>query len=192
MLDNARPHWRLSGRELLLIALFWTSLATLSAVNRLLDPRAYGLRVMSPAGPILLTFIESWIWAAFTPGIFWLSSRFSLERSSHWLMRVLLLLAIGLVIGVTVYALLELSRLEIFGMPVTPRRRGGPPPLWVPFAGAARFRFLNQFLVYLSILAVGWAREYFGPWIVRRLRGRSSGDGVQPKRPTPSHPRASL
>ena len=39
---------------------------------------------------------------------------------------------------------------------------------------------------------IGWAREYFGPWIVRRLRGRSSGDGIEPKRPTPSHPRASL
>ena len=31
---------------------------------------------------------------------------------------------------------------------------------------------------------VSWAREYFGPWIVRRLRKRSSGDGVTPKRPT--------
>ena len=31
---------------------------------------------------------------------------------------------------------------------------------------------------------VSWAREYFGPWIVRRLRKQSSGDGVSPKRPT--------
>jgi lysophospholipase L1-like esterase len=31
---------------------------------------------------------------------------------------------------------------------------------------------------------VAWAREYFGPWILRRIRHRSSGDGVQPKRPT--------
>ena len=28
-----------------------------------------------------------------------------------------------------------------------------------------------------------WAREYFGPWIVRRLRRRSSGDGISAKRP---------
>lgn len=28
-----------------------------------------------------------------------------------------------------------------------------------------------------------WAREHFAPWILRRLRGRSSGDGVTPKRP---------
>lgn len=31
---------------------------------------------------------------------------------------------------------------------------------------------------------IGWAREYFGPWILRRIRHQSSGDGVEPKRPT--------
>ena len=28
-----------------------------------------------------------------------------------------------------------------------------------------------------------WVREYVGPWVGRRLRGRSSGDAVQAKRP---------
>lgn len=31
---------------------------------------------------------------------------------------------------------------------------------------------------------VGWAREHLAPWIVRRVRQRSSGDGVAPKRPS--------
>lgn len=30
-----------------------------------------------------------------------------------------------------------------------------------------------------------WAREYFVPWVLRRLRHQSSGDGVTAKRPTP-------
>jgi lysophospholipase L1-like esterase len=30
---------------------------------------------------------------------------------------------------------------------------------------------------------VAWARRYFAPWVVRRLRGRSSGDGRVAKRP---------
>jgi lysophospholipase L1-like esterase len=30
-----------------------------------------------------------------------------------------------------------------------------------------------------------WAREHFGPWILRRLRRQSSGDGITPKRPLP-------
>lgn len=29
-----------------------------------------------------------------------------------------------------------------------------------------------------------WAKEYAAPWVQRRLQGRSSGDEVQPKRPT--------
>ncbi|TRW45385.1 SGNH/GDSL hydrolase family protein [Georgenia yuyongxinii] len=32
---------------------------------------------------------------------------------------------------------------------------------------------------------LGWVRQYAGPWAVRRLRGRSSGDARQPKRPEP-------
>jgi lysophospholipase L1-like esterase len=30
-----------------------------------------------------------------------------------------------------------------------------------------------------------WLRQYVGPWVGRRLRGQSSGDTVQPKRPRP-------
>ena len=29
-----------------------------------------------------------------------------------------------------------------------------------------------------------WTREFLGPWVHRRVTGRSSGDGVRPKRPT--------
>ena len=71
---SSRPNWRISSRELLLIFLFWTSLATISTVNRLLDPRAFGLREVT-SGPIVITYLESWIWAALTPAIFWLSSQ---------------------------------------------------------------------------------------------------------------------
>jgi lysophospholipase L1-like esterase len=31
-----------------------------------------------------------------------------------------------------------------------------------------------------------WARRYLAPWVGRRLRGASSGDGMGPKRPQPS------
>ncbi|MFR9728539.1 SGNH/GDSL hydrolase family protein [Saccharopolyspora sp. MS10] len=34
---------------------------------------------------------------------------------------------------------------------------------------------------------IQWAREHLAPWIVRRLRGRSSGDGRGPKRPELDH-----
>src|SRR5947208_6038446 len=88
------PHEKLSGRELILIFAFWTFLATLSSVNRFLDPRGSGFRVMSPVGPIALEYIGSWIWAALTPLIFRLSTRFTLERSK-WMTRIPLLILIG-------------------------------------------------------------------------------------------------
>lgn len=31
---------------------------------------------------------------------------------------------------------------------------------------------------------IGWAREYLVPWVLRRIRHQSSGDGVSPKRPS--------
>ncbi len=33
---------------------------------------------------------------------------------------------------------------------------------------------------------IGWAREYLVPWVVRRIRHQSSGDGLSAKRPTAS------
>ncbi len=35
---------------------------------------------------------------------------------------------------------------------------------------------------------IGWAREYLLPWVVRRIRHQSSGDGISPKRPTLTGP----
>ncbi len=33
---------------------------------------------------------------------------------------------------------------------------------------------------------MGWAREYLLPWVIRRIRHQSSGDGITPKRPEAS------
>lgn len=36
---------------------------------------------------------------------------------------------------------------------------------------------------------IGWAREYLVPWVLRRARHQSSGDGITAKRPTPGRTR---
>lgn len=33
---------------------------------------------------------------------------------------------------------------------------------------------------------MGWAREFLVPWVIRRVRHQSSGDGISPKRPNPT------
>lgn len=137
----------LSRRELLLIFLFWTSLAVLSSVNRMIDPRGIGYRGISPAGSITLEFVESWLWAAITPFVFWLAARFTLDRARR-VLRAALLLAIGLVIAIIVYFILAFARAQIFN-------------LEQPLREIGRFRFVNHFLVYLGVLTAGFARVYF-------------------------------
>lgn len=149
---------RLSNRDLLLIFVFWTSLATLSAVNRLVDPRGFGFRGISPGYPIALVYIESWLWAALTPFVFRISARFPLERS-RWVTSVPLLLVIGILVAVAVYVALAFARAELFEAPVIIRR--APPTIFSPIRELGRFRFLNHFFVYIAVLIAGYAREYF-------------------------------
>ena len=149
-----QSHSRLSGRELLLIFVFWTALASLSALNQLLDPRGFGFRLMSPAAPIAMAYVESWLWAALTIPIFSLTSLLSGTRS-RWLVRIPLLLILGLAVSLIIYFILGYVRSEIFEVP----RRGVPG--FQPLREIGRFRFANQLLVYGAVLAAGFAREYF-------------------------------
>jgi two-component system, LytTR family, sensor kinase len=151
-----RPTYaRLSSRELLLIFAFWTFIATLSAVNRALDPRGFGFRLSSPAGSIVLEYIESWIWAVITPVVFLVTQRFPLERS-RWMVRVGALLLIGIVIAIAVDLAMDLARIQVLAN--IPSRR---PRVFSPAEAILRFRFLNQLLVYLAVLAAGYARNFY-------------------------------
>ncbi len=145
---------RLRPPELLAIFAFWTFLAILSAAGRLLDPRGFGFRGMSPSGPILLAFIESWLWAALTPGIFWLGGRVGLERRAL-LWRILVLVAVGVGVSIVVYLLLAVARDQVFESIAVRRRR------FRPMREIAGFRFVPQLLFYFAILAAGFARQYF-------------------------------
>jgi len=157
--ENGSGKFQLSTREIALIVLFWTSLAAVSSLNRLMGARDIGFgRVIAPTGPILLAFIEAWIWAAFTPVIFWLSSTSSEMRSRA--LRMLLLVAAGVGISIAVYLLLDVAR-GLFGPMPMRRRGGGGGVLFTPMRQIARFRFLNHLLVYGAVLAAGFAREYF-------------------------------
>jgi signal transduction histidine kinase len=145
---------RIGSRELLLIFAFWTFIATLSAVNRALDPRGFGFRLSSPAGSIALEYIESWLWAVITPGVFLLTQRFPIERS-RWA-RIGLLLLIGIGIAIAVDLTMDFARIEIFAG--VPSRR---PRVFSPSDAILRLRFVNQLIVYLAVLIAGYARNFY-------------------------------
>ena len=142
----------LRPREVVLIVVFWTFLAVLITASRLTDPRAGDRPAVPASGPILLTLFEAYLWAALTPFIFRLASRFGLTRRG-WLWRVPLLLAIGAGLALLVTVATTLVRMEVLDLPR--RGRAGPAPI------IDRFLFLNDFIMYLGVLAAGFAREYF-------------------------------
>jgi two-component system, LytTR family, sensor kinase len=143
---------RLTARERLLIFAFWTGLAILSAVNGLLNAPGF-IRVMQPTGPVVLAFLEAWLWAAVTPMIFRLSASMPPERMRRGL-RLLVLIAIGIALSITIYLIVDFTRDLI----ITPPRRGRHRS---PLEEVARFRFINQFIFYVAVLAAGYARAYF-------------------------------
>lgn len=79
---------------------------------------------------------------------------------------------------------------EVMGVSVDEDWREPLPPRLNPeamLAKAARSRAaaLTEYTDWLAArrLDARWAREYAVPWVSRRLRGVSSGDGIPPKRP---------
>ena len=159
---GGEPHrrWRLSRGELAAIAGFWALLALLSAANRVLDPRGPGPHAALPTAPLLLALFESALWALLTPLVFWLSSRASAEQARQ-VQRLLLLLAVGVLLAVCVDVASAALRAQL----IPPLRRF--PARVSPLESVRRLWFLNDLIVYLAVLAAGFAREYF-----RRYRSR--------------------
>ncbi|HET6230722.1 MAG TPA: histidine kinase, partial [Longimicrobiaceae bacterium] len=160
---STRTSFPLTRNELLLILAFWTFLAVLIAANRLVDPRGGGLRTVSPSVPVALAFAEAYLWALFTPLIFWLASRYSVERGGR-LSRGALFLIVGIVIAVFVDRSLDVIRTAVLPPPTQDRGpRFGPSP-W----SFRRLSMINDLVTYLGVLSAGLARDFSLRYRARR------------------------
>ncbi len=148
--------------DLLLIFGFWTFIALLTAANALLDPRGRSVLTWFAGAPFALAFTTSYLWAVLTPLIFWMVSRFTVERRS-WLARALLFFAVGVLVSIFVDISVGWLRVNVFH--ILPRR---PPAELTPITRITRFWFMNEFLVYVAVLAAGFARAYFLRYRARR------------------------
>jgi two-component system LytT family sensor kinase len=147
--------------DLLMIFAFWTFIALLTSANALLDPRGRGLQAVLPSAPVALAFIESYFWALLTPLVFWLASRYSIERA-HWFSRLSLFFVLGMLISIAVDVITGFLRFEVFYTPVGRLAEIGP--MW----RITHLWFINEFIVYIAILAGGVARDYFLRYRARR------------------------
>lgn len=148
--------------ELAFIFGFWTFVALLASVNALTDPRGRGLLPVLPSAPVALAFIESFLWAALTPLVFWLVRRYGIERSNR-AARIALFLGIGLTVAIVVDQIVWFLRFDVLFVPRRPL-----PPDFGPWLRVRRLWFMNEFIVYIAILASAFARDYFLRYRARR------------------------
>jgi two-component system LytT family sensor kinase len=173
--EDPREHVPLTRTELALIVAFWLFVALLSAANSIVDPRGPRSPQPSPALP----FLQSALWAILTPAIFWMASRYRIERGNV-VTRVLLYIVAGLVVAMVVDGITAWARMEVFddafaGRGQGSRRRDFGFPFGVrersrfsPIFGIRRVLFIDELTIFFGVTAAGFARDYFRRYQRRR------------------------
>jgi signal transduction histidine kinase len=165
--DSSERSKPLSRTELLGIFAFWTLLALLTAANRLADQRDLSFSAVPGGVPIALAFQQMYLWALLTPLVFWLAGWFNADKRETWV-KVLVLILVGIVIAFTVDSI-NSALVRVFEAGPSPGRgfgrggRHGPPPGGpaIVFSVLRGPMILNHFLLFWSVLAAGFARDYF-------------------------------
>jgi two-component system, LytTR family, sensor kinase len=158
---DATDYRPLSRTELLLILGFWTLIGILTSANYLIEPRGHGpWQPLVPFAATMVTFSNSLMWCAVTPAIIWVASRLPLERT-RWPTRMMLVV-IGLVLAIVIDLATSYVRQHLF-YPATPIT-----PDMAAMARLRRLWFVNDFIVFVAVLAAGFARNYFWRYQVRR------------------------
>ncbi len=150
----------LSRTELLLILGFWLLIAILTSANNLIEPRTGPWQPRVPFASEMVYFANSLMWCAVTPVIIWFASRFAIDRT-NWPTRVMFVV-IGLVLAIFIDLATSFVRQHLFY---------SPTPVSAEMAAMARLRrlwFMNEFIVFVAVLAAGFARNYFWRYQVRR------------------------
>lgn len=152
MTESSTSNWP-SRLEWTLIIGAWTTVALFTAVNSVLAPRGGG-SVEWSRFPMELgrELFEYAFWILLTPVVFWLARTLPLERA-----RVVRNVVIHAVVAVGVAILVDVSDALLHS-------------LLFPDAPAAAFNFMriitrlwfvNELVVYIVVLAAGFARDYY-------------------------------
>lgn len=153
------PPWSRRTEGILAVG-FWLILGVLTVVRRAVQPwRSEGL----PAGDVIVTLSEYGLWALLTPLVFWLARRYQIERDG-WARR----LASHLAVGVAVAVVMEFVTRGVLRPLLIPDLAGDRPP-WTLGGALFQLWFLDELIVYVAVLAAGFARD-----ALLRLRARQA------------------
>ncbi|HYC50291.1 MAG TPA: histidine kinase [Gemmatimonadaceae bacterium] len=150
---SGREQYPLRGIDVTAILVFWGLLALVSALSRSLDPRIPGLSGRLVSAVVTATYVEYAIWAVLTIPIWWMTSRYAIERGRR-VGRIVLFAAIGLALAFLVDETLLQLREQLM-QELGRFRRRPPPPLFVGLG------ILDDLMVYFAVLGAGIARDYF-------------------------------
>ena len=141
----------LTARDIAFMVGFWAIYALLNIGNDFFIPRGGGPNAIPLSAWVVVTLQEAALWALLTPLIVSLAARASTWRSSRFAnVTVLLLVGIGIALGVALVG--RAVRGALLAPPGGNPNRPHGPPLW--------FGFINALVIYLGVLAAGFARAY--------------------------------
>ena len=127
---------------------FWLGFGTLQAVRE--ASRTWGVEPIAWGG-VAETFAEVGLWALLTPAVFWIARRYPAERGA-WAGRAAAQLALGTGVAIGIEALTRGLIDPVLAGP------GPPDQAWTFASALGRLRFLDEFIIYLAVLATGYAR----------------------------------
>ena len=143
---------RVGWREIILIFAFWSLYGAIMAANLMIS----GFRATTPITSIFaFTYLGAFAWAGLTVPGFWLATRIS-QSAYHPLFRYAALFAGSLLVSLSVSLVLALLSSSFL-----PQLVGGTLTGWPGVWEIARYRYLNDLLACLLIVAAGVARDYF-------------------------------
>jgi signal transduction histidine kinase len=141
--------------ELGLVVVAWTLIAAFDQLRDYAERLAHPGRAFDPAA-LVQTLESTWLWAAFTPLIFWLANRFPIERQ-----RVAAPLAVHGALSLA-FALLDVGVDRVLLPWLTP---GHERPVLQRFVDES---FINVYS-YFAVLGVGHAIRFYRLYSERRI-----------------------
>lgn len=164
---DTTPAAPLKRKELVSIWVFWGFIAFLTFINALINDATSQATRLPAMAPLIAALIESLVWAMLTPLIFRLTRRYSLDRP-QWLLSLIFLLTLGLIISILMAEFMAYVRAEQVEWFRPDDMSTAAPAVQndgVPIT--RRFWFMNQFVIYLVVLAAGFAHDYFSRYRTR-------------------------
>ena len=123
---------------------FWLSLGALMTARE-------AARSGTEWSEVAETFAEVGLWALVTPAVFWLVRRWPAERGA-WAARLAVQLAVGVAVALAVEWVTRGLLRPLLAGPLPPDR------VWTLADTFGRLRLLDEMVMFLSVLAVGYAR----------------------------------